>query len=292
MGRQAEATTMLGASPAPWIGHVDRLSAPHDGRCAALSRWVADGLTRNNNLGLGVLRVVWPHCSPFKGTDLSTRFRPGEDDLRAGAPPYLATATAASPAAHLMSKPSRAPGLSGDARRPSCPSQTGAGRADASIGGRAFAANAARAARRGYLCQVDRTIRGKSCARTGRWTCRDTLTALSAANPAHAAMTTAACSRCRHHSHAQTTPPCRLSERIGMRPRPHRCGRATGTPGTPAPPAEARSGDARASPFAAHAIGTFPDCDARPAASVRRVSCDWRADPRQRGSSSGGLAAV
>jgi hypothetical protein len=40
---------------------------------ALSSRWVNDELVQVNNLGLGVLQLVWPEHVPYKGTELSTR---------------------------------------------------------------------------------------------------------------------------------------------------------------------------------------------------------------------------
>jgi len=47
---------------------------------ALTSRWVNDELVQINNLGLGVLQLVWPEHTPFRGTELSTRhlLEPGD----------------------------------------------------------------------------------------------------------------------------------------------------------------------------------------------------------------------
>jgi hypothetical protein len=56
---------------------------------ALSSRWVEVELTRANNLGLGILQVVWPGWLPFSGTELSTRFLLNDKDFKDASPPYL-----------------------------------------------------------------------------------------------------------------------------------------------------------------------------------------------------------
>ncbi|WP_165244550.1 toll/interleukin-1 receptor domain-containing protein [Paludisphaera soli] len=48
---------------------------------ALSSRWVNDELVRVNNLGLGVLQLVWPGHSPYRGTELSTRLQLESSDF-------------------------------------------------------------------------------------------------------------------------------------------------------------------------------------------------------------------
>ncbi len=52
-----------------------------DTPAALSSKWVERELARANNLGLGVLQVVWPRWRPFAGTELSTRFLLADDDF-------------------------------------------------------------------------------------------------------------------------------------------------------------------------------------------------------------------
>src|SRR5262249_27111944 len=53
---------------------------------ALTSRWVNDELVRVNNLGLGVLQLVWPDHNPYKGTELSTTFPLARDSFMARNP--------------------------------------------------------------------------------------------------------------------------------------------------------------------------------------------------------------
>ncbi len=51
---------------------------------ALTSRWVNDELVRVNNLGLGVLQLVWPGHVPYSGTELSVRFQLDPSDFEQG----------------------------------------------------------------------------------------------------------------------------------------------------------------------------------------------------------------
>lgn len=51
---------------------------------ALSSRWVDEELTRANQLGLGVLQLVWPGHTPFAGTELSERLQLQATDFEGG----------------------------------------------------------------------------------------------------------------------------------------------------------------------------------------------------------------
>jgi Fe2+ transport system protein FeoA len=56
-----------------------------DSPTALNSRWVNEELTRVNQLGLGVLQLVWPNHKPYAGTELSERRDLTDADFEGGA---------------------------------------------------------------------------------------------------------------------------------------------------------------------------------------------------------------